>query len=180
MSTETRSHSNGNRTEATTEPAWLVHETRNPVPRETRLVMVKMLNGVLCHAIDLEMHARMAHWNLRGAGFIGLHELFEEVYGGLGELTDAVAERATQLGGRADGTAATVTERSTVPTYPQGVQEPREHAAALADSIASVVTEARRGIATSGEWNDEITEDLLTEMSRKLEKWLWMVESHGR
>ena len=38
-----------------------------------------MLNEHLADAIDLQLQAKQAHWNIKGPNFVGLHELFDRV-----------------------------------------------------------------------------------------------------
>ena len=58
----------------------------------------------LAAAIDLQLPAKQAHWNVKGPNFVGLHELFDKVAGEALEYTDLIAERAVALGGTAEGT----------------------------------------------------------------------------
>jgi starvation-inducible DNA-binding protein len=38
-----------------------------------------MLNQQLADALDLHLQAKQVHWNVKGASFIAIHELFDEV-----------------------------------------------------------------------------------------------------
>src|SRR5688572_31443937 len=79
-------------------------KTRNNLPEEVRYAAIDLLNQQLADALDLELQAKQAHWNVKGPSFIALHELFDEVEGELEEYADEIAERAVALGGTAFGT----------------------------------------------------------------------------
>jgi starvation-inducible DNA-binding protein len=76
-----------------------------------------LLNRNLALAIDLERQAKQAHWNVKGPNFIALHELFDKVAEVAEEFTDLLAERATALGGAAEGRVHAVAESSSLPSH---------------------------------------------------------------
>jgi len=76
-----------------------MHPTRNDLSTKTRTKVVGVLNARLADAIDLQLQAKQAHWNVRGPNFIALHELFDRIAGDLGGHVDDLAERITALGG---------------------------------------------------------------------------------
>jgi len=107
------------------------------------------------------------------------HELFDMG----GELcipgTQAIqAERIVQLGGVAEGTAKVVAQRSQVLDYPLTLTSGAEHVSALSDSLAHFGRTARIGIEELDDLGDKDGADVLTEVSRGIDKWLWFVEAH--
>ena len=93
-------------------------KTKNDLPETTRTKMATLLNAWLADAIDLALQSKHAHWNVKGPSFQSLHRLFDDVYEAVDEYVDLIAERIVQLGGLADGTAASVVKRSSLPPYP--------------------------------------------------------------
>ena len=156
----------------------MMHPTRNDLPEATRKAIVDMLNGELANAIDLSLQAKQAHWNVRGPDFYQLHLLFDKVYEATQEFVDLIAERATSLGGVAEGAAEVVTKRTTLPRYPLTIKGGREHVDALSKSLAAFAKIARRAIDQADELRDKDTADLFTEISREVDKQLWFVEAH--
>src|SRR5512139_3392376 len=73
--------------------------TQNDLPAETRKKMVDLLNRQLADTFDLFSQAKQAHWNVKGAQFYQLHELYDTLAGELLAYVDLIAERATALGG---------------------------------------------------------------------------------
>jgi len=156
------------------------HETRNDLQAKTRHVMIELLNQQLADAIDLDLQAKQAHWNVKGPHFIGLHELFDRVAEELEEFADDIAERAVELGGIALGTIQVVSKNSRLKAYPLGLVSGREHISALSGSLAKFGAGARKAIDTAAKAGDADTADLFTEISRGVDKLLWMVEAHLR
>ncbi len=58
-----------------------MNSTKNDLPAETRTAVAQFLNERLADRIDLQLQAKQAHWNVNGATFIALHELFDSVAG---------------------------------------------------------------------------------------------------
>ncbi|MCX6954176.1 MAG: DNA starvation/stationary phase protection protein Dps [Verrucomicrobia bacterium] len=152
--------------------------TRNSLGAPIRAAMIQLLNQQLADTLDLGLQAKQAHWNVKGPNFIGLHALFDQIAEKLEELTDELAERAVALGGVALGTVQSVTESSRLPAYPVALSSGPSHLGALADAIAAVGATTRSAIDSAAQAGDADTADLFTEVSRALDKLLWMLEAH--
>ena len=155
-----------------------LYPTKNDLPEATRVEVIGLLNQRLADAIDLQTQAKQAHWNVKGPSFMALHKLFDDVYEAVGDYVDLIAERIVQLGGTAEGTVAVVVERSSLVDYPLGLSKGAEHVAALSDALGEFGRTARVGIEEMNELEDEASADILTEISRGVDKWLWFVEAH--
>ena len=155
-----------------------MHPTRIDLSAKTRGRVVELLNARLADAIDLQLQAKQAHWNVKGPNFIALHELFDKVAGELGGHVDEIAERITALGGIAEGTVQAVAGRSRLDAYPLGLAEGRAHLEALATALARFGKSVRKAIDESGKAGDADTSDLFTGVSRDVDKSLWLVEAH--
>jgi starvation-inducible DNA-binding protein len=103
------------------------HPTKNDLPENGRVKVASLLNARLADAIDLQLQAKQAHWNVKGPQFIALHELFDQVHGAALEASDLLAERAVQLGGTAIGTVQAVAERTTLKAYPTDASDGAAH-----------------------------------------------------
>ena len=157
-----------------------LNPTRNDLPEKVRLQSVELLNEQLAHVIDLGLQAKQAHWNVKGPNFIGLHELFDKVAEELEEFTDEIAERAVALGGVAQGTIQTVTKGSRAQAYPIGIVSGDAHVEALSDALALFAAAVRKATEAATTLGDADTADLFTDVSRGVDKLLWMVEAHGQ
>lgn len=152
--------------------------TRNSLPAETRTAVVELLNARLADLVVLGTHMKQAHWHVRGANFIGVHELLDRIAEDVRQYADLVAERAMQLGGVAIGTAGHAAHATVLPRYPTDIHESAAHIAASAEQLAAAGAGCRAAITTAGEHGDEVTADIFTEVTRGLDKWLWFIEAH--
>lgn len=138
---------------------------------------VGVLQGVLTDSIDLYNGTRQAHWNVRGPQFHSLHTLFEEFYTQLATDIDEVAERLVQLGGTAMGTSQSVAAGTRLPPYPAELRQGQDHLQALLERYCQAGKTIREGIDSTDEAGDADTADLLTGISRNLDKAIWMMEA---
>jgi starvation-inducible DNA-binding protein len=153
-------------------------KTKNDLPEAARVKAVELLNARLADCIDLQTQTKQAHWNVKGPQFIALHKLFDEINEEVEDYVDTIAERAVQLGGTVEGTARAVAARSSLSEYPRNLTSGPEHTAALAGALAAFGKQVRQGIRQADEFGDADTADIFTEVSRGIDKWLWMVEAH--
>src|SRR5258707_15712236 len=155
-----------------------LYPTKNDLAEETRVEVITLLNQRLAECIDLQTQCKQAHWNVKGPAFIGLHKLFDDVNEDVEGYVDLIAERIVQLGGIAEGTIGAAEQRSKLPDYPIGIASGAEHVAALSDALSAFGRAARITIAEMDELEDSGSADMLTQISRGVDKWLWFVEAH--
>lgn len=155
-----------------------LNPTKNDLAVDARTKIVDLLQVRLADCADLQSHAKQAHWNVKGVNFIALHKLFDEIYEQVGEFIDEIAERGVELGGLMKGTARAVAAQTSLKEYPLGATSWRDHVAAMSDSLAAFGKLARAAIDESTKHGDADTADLFTEISRGIDKSLWMVEAH--
>ena len=155
-----------------------MHKTRNDLPERTRKKLADLLNLRLADAVDLKLSAKHAHWNVKGPRFIALHQLFDGLAAALDGPVDEIAERITALGGTADGSIGLVARRTSLDPYPAEVVSGLGHVEALAAAVAAFGARLRKAIDQAGKLGDEGTADLLTGVSREMDKQLWLLEAH--
>jgi starvation-inducible DNA-binding protein len=157
-----------------------LRKTQNDLSKKVRARVIELLNQNLAEILDLGLQAKQAHWNVKGPHFIGLHELFDKVAEELEEFTDNIAERAVELGGVALGTVQVVSKKSRLKAYPLDLASGREHIAALSGALAKFGATTRAAIDAAANAGDADTADLFTEVSRGVDKLLWLVEAHAQ
>lgn len=155
-----------------------MHKTHNTLPEKIRIQSVELLNLQLAAAIDLHAQTKQAHWNVRGPGFIAIHELFDKVSTEVEAFSDLLAERAGGLGGTANGTIQTAVKHSYLIPYPLGIADEMQHLFAVSGALAAFGESIREAIEKSTAIEDPTTADLFTEISRGVDQQLWFVESH--
>jgi starvation-inducible DNA-binding protein len=152
--------------------------TKIDLKHNVREAMAELLNLRLADAIDLRGQFYQAHWNVKGPHFLMLHQMFDAMGGEIEALIDELAERATALGGRADGTPAAVSKRSSLPRYPEAPDSEADHLRAIQNALASFGAAIRSAIDAADDAGDKGTADLFTGISRGIDKKLWFVETH--
>lgn len=155
-----------------------LHPTKINVSADAREQLVEMLNKHLATYSDLLAMLLEAHWNVRGPRFIAQHKLFEEIHDTLEPHTDDLAERITTLGGFAQGTIRRAAQATSLEELPDQVEGDFGYLDALTDRLSDVANLFRSGIRHSDEAGDPNTADLLTGISRDLDKMLWFLEAH--
>jgi starvation-inducible DNA-binding protein len=155
-----------------------LYDTKNDLPEQSRGEAVALLNQRLADCIDLALQCKQAHWNVKGANFIALHKLFDEIHEAVTEYVDLLAERVVQLGGIAEGTVGAVEGRTSLIDYPLTLSSGEEHVAALSDALSTFGRAARMGIEEMNDLKDALSADILTEIGRGIDQWLWFVEAH--
>ena len=146
--------------------------------KAARTESISELNKLLADAFDLMSQTKQAHWNIKGPRFIGLHKMFDEFAEGLEDYVDMIAERVTALGGYALGTARMAAHSSRIPEYPTNVIMDLDHVRALSERYSVFANNTRKAIDATDDAGDPDTADLLTDVSRDTDKWLWFLEAH--
>lgn len=147
---------------------------------QTRHKMIDLLNERLADMVALTLAVKQAHWNLKGPGFIGVHELLDDVADRMRENADLMAERAVIMGGHAKGTAEEASSKTTIEPYPLELVDIDGHVAALTDRFKKTGALVREAIEKASDAGDADTEDLFTEVSRTLDKDAWFIGSNAK
>ncbi len=155
-----------------------MHQTRNDTKSNAKEVSIDTLGKRLADGIDLALAVKQAHWNLKGPQFIGIHLMLDGFRDELDDYNDKVAERITQLGGTARGTATAVAAESQLNPYPLDTYKIADHLSALIDRYSVYANAVRQNIDDTDDAGDAGTADLFTEVSRGVDKQLWFLEAH--
>jgi starvation-inducible DNA-binding protein len=156
----------------------LMFSTRNDLDQAVREDMISLLNQQLADTFDLYSQTKQAHWNVKGSLFFQLHELFDKLAAELLVYADTIAERATALGGLAEGTVRMSAAGSQLPELELEVTESLAIVEALAQRYAALGRSLRQAIDSAEGQGDADTADLFTEVSRGVDKALWFLEAH--
>jgi starvation-inducible DNA-binding protein len=157
-----------------------MNKTRNTLPLATRKLAVDLLNHTVAESLDLFARIKQAHWNLRGMAFIGLHKLLDEFAANTLADIDAVAERATALGGVVEGTLRDAVKESGLKKKeePASISGQTDWLMELADAHATATGHIRAAIKKLTDEDDFASADLLTDVLAHQEKQLWLLEAH--
>jgi len=161
------------------DPAMAASETTTHLPalgEHAREEAGRLLQLTLAELIALSLIGKQLHWNIAGPGFRDLHLQLDELVDEWRELSDVVAERAVALGFSPDGRAPAVIEQSELEPIESGPTRVPEAIRQLTRRLAEVDERARARCERFGEI-DLVSQDVLIEVTRALEKHLWMIRS---
>ncbi len=138
-----------------------------------RAQSLDLLNRHLAAAIDLHAQMKQAHWNVRGGGFIVIHQLFDKIGVEVTDYCDLLALRAEELG----GTIQVAATPSFLLPYTLGIANERAHALAVAGALATFGKSVLAAIAEAVNFGDDDTAELFAEILWSVEQQLWRVQS---
>lgn len=148
------------------------------MPPEIRLDVITRLNQTLACTVDLRSQVRQACWNIKGKDFSLLHPIFATMLSELQTYTDMVAERITVLGGVVMGTIRMAARQSNLLEYPDEVMEGDGHVLALIERFGHYAMTLRDDIALAADVEDAGSAAIYTDISRKVDRQLWILETH--
>jgi starvation-inducible DNA-binding protein len=138
--------------------------------------MVESLNQVLADSYALLGLTHLAHWNVEGANFFGLHKAFEEQYQELFEAVDEIAERVRAIGGYAVGGLHRLASMAGIEEFTPPLAQ-KDYVAALVTAHEKLLQDAIQARETAGQVNDLESQDLMIGRITHHEKTLWMLKS---
>jgi starvation-inducible DNA-binding protein len=125
----------------------------------------------------LAINGKQAHWHVRGANFIGVHELLDNVASHAQDWADLAAERVVALGLPLDARIETVAAKTVIPTMEPGFQRSEYMIAAMVAQIDATLVGIRKAITELNDI-DLTSQDVVLEIARGLEKSRWFLAAH--
>lgn len=140
--------------------------------------IVQDLSHLLADSYVLYIKTQNFHWNVTGPQFTVYHKFFEELYEGLKEAIDEIAERIRMLGSYAPGSLAEFQGLTRLAEVPASSFSALEMLQILLDDHRHIRINLIKAIEQTTRFNDFGTADFLTGRLRSHEKEIWMLESH--
>lgn len=138
--------------------------------------IIQDLNIYLSSVQQAYMNTRGYHWNIVGKHFLMLHEKYEEIYDGLNDLADEIAERIIQLEGRPLHSFSKYLETSKVKEKTD-LSSDEGTIRALVEDLETLVG-VERAINDKSDKNlDEATAAMTSDSLRRHEKTIWMLSA---
>jgi starvation-inducible DNA-binding protein len=132
------------------------------------------LQPTLLELVALSLMAKQAHWNVSGPLFRPLHQHFDEIAEAARGWADDVAERLAAIGVAPDGRAPTVVAGSGLGPVPEGKLDGPTAVWLITDRMAEIAHRVRNRVRRLDD-SDLLSQDVLIEVGRGLEKQLWML-----
>ena len=133
------------------------------------------LQPVLVGLISLGLNGKQAHWHVQGHHFISIHEQLDEVVADARRLADEIAERVVSVGVTVDGRPQAVAEGATA--FPEGFLADDKVVALIVEQIDAAIDRAREALRPL-EDVDLVSQDIVIEVLRTLEKHRWMFAAY--
>ena len=143
--------------------------------------MKKQLIGALgqylanLHVLYVKLHGM--HWNVEGRQFFQLHEKLEELYDGVAEELDAVAERILMLGGRPAASMRAFLDQATLKEMESGPINGDAVLQILQADMVSLSQDVSGLIELAGNGGDAVTEGMMTDSLGRYQKLVWMLRA---
>ena len=144
------------------------------MPVDSRKKLAAILNQTLADLTDLKAQAKQAHWNIRGENFISYHKLLDKVAEEADGGADTVAERCAQIGGYVYGLLSHAAKNTSVPAFPEDINEQEDCMDAILESISHICSTCRANIVETQNLNDYATSDMYIDLTRAFDKLAWM------
>jgi starvation-inducible DNA-binding protein len=146
------------------------------VSEQNASTIVKSLNTFLADSYALLQKSHIYHWNVEGANFVALHQLFEEQYNDLFAAVDEIAERIRAIGAYAPTSLKAFADGRSLSDTVQ-TQNDQDMIADLLSDHRALAKAAIEGSKLAADNGDNGTEDLLIARRQVHEKAAWMLQS---
>ena len=133
------------------------------------------LQATLVEVIGLSLIGKQFHWNIYGSGFRELHLQLDEFVDSWTNLADTIAERAAAIGSAPDGRASAI-EASDLEAVEEGPIATAAARNALCVRLERVSERVGARLAKVGDL-DLASQDVLIEVTRELDKHVWMLRA---
>jgi starvation-inducible DNA-binding protein len=139
--------------------------------------VAQFLSPIVIDLTALVVNGKQAHWHVRGANFIGVHELLDTIVDHAQEWADLAAERIVALGLPVDGRLQTVASQTTTKPLTAGFQQSDDTIAEVIAQIDAALVVVNAAVKELDEL-DQTSQDVAIEIARGLDKDRWFLFAH--
>ena len=137
-----------------------------------------VLDGRLADCLDLKTYAKQVPCHVMGPYLSGLHRLFDDINDEVERNLDTIAKRGTYLEGALEETTRDLAAESSLLENSVTRGSGRDQVISLADSLTLFRNSVRQAIGQANEVGDAVTARVLAQVSRGIDRWLWMVQAN--
>jgi starvation-inducible DNA-binding protein len=137
----------------------------------------QFLSPVVLGLQALVINTKQAHWHVRGANFIGIHEFFDTIVDHASTWADDAAERIVALGLPIDARLETISAKVSGTKVAAGFSQSPDSIRAVIADIDAVIADVRVAIDGLDEV-DLTSQDVAIAIMQGLEKDRWFLVSH--
>lgn len=139
--------------------------------------VAQFLSPVVIDLTALVVNGKQAHWHVRGANFVGVHELLDTIVEHAQDWADTAAERIVALGLPVDGRLSTVAAKTTTGELTAGFQQSQNTIAEYVAQIDAALVSVKTAVDEL-DGIDLTSQDVAIEIARGLEKDRWFLVAH--
>lgn len=147
--------------------------------KEFNLKSAELLKKILANQYVLYTKARNYHWNVEGHLFRSLHVEFENIYNGLADDIDVIAERIRVFGVYAPGTMSEFLKIADLKEEIEGkIPSQIDMLKNIISDFDFLILELKKASKNfASEFEDDVTAGILFGYIEKYEKLIWMLKS---
>ncbi|GHD38928.1 DNA starvation/stationary phase protection protein [Mycetocola manganoxydans] len=139
--------------------------------------VAQFLTPVVIDMTALVVNGKQAHWHVRGANFVGVHELLDTIVAHAQDWADSAAERIVALGLPVDARLATVAAKTSTGELTAGFQQSENTIAEFVAQIDAALVSIKTAVDEL-DGIDLTSQDIAIEIARGLEKDRWFLVAH--
>jgi len=139
--------------------------------------VAQFLSPVVIDLTALVVNGKQAHWHVRAANFIGVHELLDVIVAHAQDWADLAAERIVALGLPVDARLGTVAAKTTTKELTSGFRQSNETIAEVIGQIDAALVNVNAAVKELDEL-DQTSQDVAIEIARGLDKDRWFLFAH--
>jgi len=139
--------------------------------------VAQFLSPVVVDLTAIVVNGKQAHWHVRGANFVGVHELLDTIVDHAQEWADTAAERIVALGLPVDARLATVASKTSTKELTAGFRQSNDTIAEMIAQLDAALASASTAVKELDEL-DQTSQDVAIEIARGLDKDRWFLFAH--
>lgn len=138
----------------------------------------KDMNKYLSNLNVLYVKLHNYHWNVIGEGFFTLHTKLEEIYNGVSDEIDGIAERIIMIGGKPLGSLREYLSNSTLKEAESNDIKSKELVESLLSDFKILLDDSKNLYSLADSNGDPVTSSIIENSISNYEKNIWMLTSY--
>ena len=139
--------------------------------------VAQFLAPIVIDLTALVVNGKQAHWHVRGANFVGVHELLDTIVDHAQDWADVAAERIVALGLPVDARLATVAAKTTTTELTAGFRQSDDTITEIIGQIDAALVGVNAAVKEL-DGLDQTSQDVAIEIARGLDKDRWFLFAH--
>lgn len=141
-------------------------------------VMSKDMNKYLSNLNVLYVKLHNYHWNVVGEGFFTLHAKLEEIYNGINDEIDVIAERIMMIGGKPLASLREYISNSTLKEADSNDIKSKELIESVLSDFKVLLEDSKNLYSLADNNGDAVTSSVIENSISNYEKNIWMLNSY--